>query len=191
MSTGVTVPLMYEFDSVSVSSYEASSLATKLSEKSGDGWEVVAIVPAGSDITAFLKREASGASDTASAPAEEPAVSEPAGWGTAPASTGHRSVGLGCDDVDVHRCRHRRLALIDTGRQHAGQHSGVLRAQHTIGAGRLVRRPRRSLRAALLGRVRLDRARLPRRPAVHRPARRLTIRVFAAIRVCDVRRPHA
>ena len=86
---------MYEFDSVSVSSYEASSLATKLGEKSGDGWEVVAIVPAGSDITAFLKREASGAPDTASAPAEEPAVSEPAGWGTAPASTGTEASGWG------------------------------------------------------------------------------------------------
>ena len=60
-SRGVTVPLMYEFDSVSVSSYEASSLAAKLTEKSGDGWEVVAIVPAGSDITAFLKRESTSA----------------------------------------------------------------------------------------------------------------------------------
>ena len=55
---------MYEFDSVSASSYEASSLATKLSEKSADGWEVVAIVPAGSDITAFLKREATSDATT-------------------------------------------------------------------------------------------------------------------------------
>ena len=47
---------MYEFDSVSVSTYEASSLAAKLTERSGDGWDVVAIVPAGSEITAYLRR---------------------------------------------------------------------------------------------------------------------------------------
>jgi hypothetical protein len=88
---------MYEFDSVSASSYEASSLAAKLSEKSADGWEVVAIVPAGSDITAFLKRESTRSSTASTstepaaavtAAAAEPAVSEPAGWGSAPASTG-------------------------------------------------------------------------------------------------------
>ena len=92
---------MYEFDSVSASSYEASSLAAKLSEKSADGWEVVAIVPAGSDITAFLKRESTGSASTASttststepaaatstAAATEPAVTEPAGWGSAPAAS--------------------------------------------------------------------------------------------------------
>ena len=96
----VTVPAMYEFDSVSVSTYEAASLAAKLSEKSADGWDVVAIVPAGSDITAFLKRASSDATASTATPAEtaasaaaEPATatgaaaSEPAGWGTAPASS--------------------------------------------------------------------------------------------------------
>ncbi|MET0579474.1 MAG: hypothetical protein ABW122_12515, partial [Ilumatobacteraceae bacterium] len=94
---------MYEFDSVSVSTYEASSLAAKLTEKSGDGWEIVAIVPTGSDITAYIKR--SGSADTASTTApvvtEDAAstwgtdaaataavtASEPAGWGSAPDST--------------------------------------------------------------------------------------------------------
>ena len=47
LGPGVTVSAMYEFDSVSVSTYEAASLAAKLTEKSADGWEVVAIVPAG------------------------------------------------------------------------------------------------------------------------------------------------
>jgi hypothetical protein len=92
---------MYEFDSVSVSTYEAASLAAKLSERSADGWEVVAIVPAGSDITAYVKRSADGAATStspaadatiASSAAAEPvttgsgsdAVSEPSGWGTAP-----------------------------------------------------------------------------------------------------------
>jgi Protein of unknown function (DUF2510) len=100
---------MYEFDSVSVSSYEATSLAAKLTEKSGDGWDVVTIVPAGSEITAYLRREKSGApaettaepaaafaasstsswETTSSGPAETPtsAVSEPAGWGSTPEST--------------------------------------------------------------------------------------------------------
>src|SRR5215213_5896885 len=73
---------MYEFDVVSVSTYEAASLAAKLTEKSADGWEVVAIVPAGSDITAYLKKTAPDAA------APEATSSEPAGWGTAPAAAG-------------------------------------------------------------------------------------------------------
>jgi hypothetical protein len=94
---------MYEFDAVSVSTYEAASLAAKLTEKSADGWDVVAIVPAGSDITAYLKRTSSDAAastenagvaavtaatvaDTASTADSAPAASEPAGWGTAPAA---------------------------------------------------------------------------------------------------------
>jgi Protein of unknown function (DUF2510) len=99
---------MYEFDSISVSSYEASSLAAKLTERSGDGWDVVAIVPAGSEITAYLRRSGSGSSesatsdDTAGAAASSSTSSwdtagagavaastpsEPAGWSSAPDST--------------------------------------------------------------------------------------------------------
>jgi hypothetical protein len=48
---------MYDFESVSVSSYEAGSLAATLTERSADGWDVVAIVPAGSDVVAYLRRE--------------------------------------------------------------------------------------------------------------------------------------
>jgi hypothetical protein len=84
---------MYEFDAVSVSSFEAASLAAKLSEKSAEGWDVVAIVPAGSDVTAFLKRASTGASAEATtdaaadtAPTTTGAVAEPAGWGSAPAA---------------------------------------------------------------------------------------------------------
>lgn len=105
---------MYEFDSISVSSYEASSLAAKLTERSGDGWDVVAIVPAGSEITAFLRRAGSASSDAATtgetaayaasstsswdttgsgAAASTP--SEPAGWGTAPESGSTTSGGWG------------------------------------------------------------------------------------------------
>ncbi len=51
---------MQEFSSISVSSYEAGALAGRLTEQSRDGWSVVAIVPAGSTITAYLSRHADG-----------------------------------------------------------------------------------------------------------------------------------
>lgn len=47
---------MHEFDSVSVSSLEAASLAATLTERSADGWDVVTVVPAGSELVAFLRR---------------------------------------------------------------------------------------------------------------------------------------
>ena len=65
---------MQEFDSISVSSYEAESLSARLGERSAQGWSVVSIVAAGSDIVAFLSREGSGA-------AAEPAAAEPAAAG--------------------------------------------------------------------------------------------------------------
>ncbi len=52
---------MQEFTSISVSSYDAASLADKLTEKSSAGWDVVAIVPAGTNITAYLCRAADAA----------------------------------------------------------------------------------------------------------------------------------
>ena len=50
---------MQEFTSISVSSYEADTLTALLNEKSGDGWNVVAIVPTGSTVTAYLSKEKS------------------------------------------------------------------------------------------------------------------------------------
>ena len=52
---------MQEFTSLSVSSYEADTLPALLNEKSGDGWNVVAIVPTGSTVTAYLSKEKSEA----------------------------------------------------------------------------------------------------------------------------------
>jgi hypothetical protein len=95
---------MHEYATVSSSSYDPASLAAKLTEKSGQGWNVVAIVPTGGDITAFLSREADGSDEPSKAaatpeaspaiageviavvPAPEP-VSEPAGWAVAPEPT--------------------------------------------------------------------------------------------------------
>ena len=63
---------MQEFSSISVSSYEAGSLAARLTEQSRDGWSVVSIVPTGSTVTAYLCRDADAAT-AAAAPAGEPA----------------------------------------------------------------------------------------------------------------------
>jgi hypothetical protein len=52
---------MYEFEAVSVSSFEAASLAATLTERSADGWDVVSIVPAGSDVIAYLRRSTGAA----------------------------------------------------------------------------------------------------------------------------------
>lgn len=74
---------MLEFTSVSVSSYEASNLSDELQRLSGEGWTVVSIVNAGSDIVAYLSRQASGApQEHAAAPAaEQPAQGGGVGWG--------------------------------------------------------------------------------------------------------------
>jgi hypothetical protein len=55
---------MQEFSSISVSSYEAGALADQLTEQSRAGWSVVAIVPTGSAVTAYLSRSADGAADS-------------------------------------------------------------------------------------------------------------------------------
>jgi hypothetical protein len=106
---------MQEFESISASSYDPSALATKLTAKAAEGWNVVAIVPTGGDVTAFLSRDSDGGKaepaaepKSAAAPAEaivekeeakvEPApmpeveskpepVVEPAGWAVAPEPT--------------------------------------------------------------------------------------------------------
>lgn len=79
---------MQEFDCIKVSSYEAETLSAKLTERSADGWDVVSIVAAGSDVVAYLSRESNGVA-TAAAPAAAAtaAAEEPSGWGSAPAAT--------------------------------------------------------------------------------------------------------
>jgi hypothetical protein len=61
---------MQEFSSVTASSYDAESLAPMLNDKAADGWSVVSIVAAGTNIVAYLQREA-GDHDSAAAPATE------------------------------------------------------------------------------------------------------------------------
>ena len=65
---------MQEFSSVTASSYDPDSLAPLLSEKAVDGWSVVSIVAAGTNIVAYLQREADehAFEPTVDAAAEEP-----------------------------------------------------------------------------------------------------------------------
>jgi hypothetical protein len=74
---------MQEFESISASSYDPSALAAKLTAKAAEGWSVVAIVPTGGDVTAFLSRGDRRAAPTstteaAQAPSPDPVVVETA-----------------------------------------------------------------------------------------------------------------
>ncbi|MEX0847132.1 MAG: DUF2510 domain-containing protein [Ilumatobacteraceae bacterium] len=71
---------MQEFTTVSSSSYDPAALATKLNEKSADGWSVVSIVSTGGDVTAFLSRQAD-ASAVAAMPVEATTTSSDSPWG--------------------------------------------------------------------------------------------------------------
>ena len=79
---------MHEYSSVSASSYDPGALVAKLNEAAADGWDVVAIVPTGGDVSAFLRRGGGEATAEAGDPtgemelvgatvAEEVAVEEP------------------------------------------------------------------------------------------------------------------
>ena len=91
---------MQEFSSVTASSYDAEALAPLLTEKAAEGWAVISIVAAGTNIVAYLSRDSADADVPAAeieteaaptlpgddAPVSDAAADadEPAGWGTAP-----------------------------------------------------------------------------------------------------------
>ena len=85
---------MQEFATVSASSFDPAALASKLTEKSAEGWSIVSIVPTGGDVTAFLSRSGGAESAPESAaepiviiaaePEPAPAPAEPVGWAVAP-----------------------------------------------------------------------------------------------------------
>ncbi|MGA9278998.1 hypothetical protein, partial [Ilumatobacter sp.] len=62
---------MQEFSSVIASSYDADSLAPMLTEKAREGWSVVSIVAAGTNVVAYLSRGAG--TDTTESSTAEPA----------------------------------------------------------------------------------------------------------------------
>lgn len=82
---------MKEFVSVKVSSFDHAALATTLTSKSADGWDVVSVVAVGNDIVAYLSREttrhastpASGSSPAATITSS---ATEPSGWAAASAA---------------------------------------------------------------------------------------------------------
>jgi hypothetical protein len=120
---------MQEFSSVTASSYDAESLAPLLTERAADGWSVVSIVAAGTNIVAYLEREASAhavdptspdatatdepstatpfvpaatAAAAAAAAVETPAVvDEPAGWATAVAETATTTATTTAGDTSI------------------------------------------------------------------------------------------
>lgn len=68
---------MQEFSSVTASSYDAESLAPMLNDKAADGWSVVSIVAAGTNIVAYLQRDADEHASTAAPDAEEAPADDP------------------------------------------------------------------------------------------------------------------
>ena len=62
---------MHEYSSVSASSYDPGALVAKLNEAAADGWDVVAIVPTGGDVSAFLRRGGGEATAEAGDPTGE------------------------------------------------------------------------------------------------------------------------
>ena len=51
---------MQEFSSISVSTYNPDELVGQLNDQVKTGWSVVAIVPTGSTVTAYLSRDSAG-----------------------------------------------------------------------------------------------------------------------------------
>jgi hypothetical protein len=98
-ATMANVRRMHEFSSISVSAFEADTLAAQLTEQAAEGWDVVAIVTADSKVIAYLRREAGAAPVEEAAPVESVAgdatspafvaavttpEEEPAGWAAEP-----------------------------------------------------------------------------------------------------------
>jgi hypothetical protein len=79
-----------EFVSIKVSSFDHAALATSLTTKAAEGWDVVSVVAVGNDIVAYLSREATknsasstAGSASASSASSSSGSSEPAGWASA------------------------------------------------------------------------------------------------------------
>jgi hypothetical protein len=91
---------MYEFDSVSVSAFEAAELAATLTAKSAEGWDVAAVVTAGSDVVAYLRR-ATGEDAAKEDDTVETSVPESTITGHEPAGTAAESVGAASTASDL------------------------------------------------------------------------------------------
>ena len=92
---------MQEFSSVTASSYDAESLAPMLTEKAQEGWSVVSIVSAGTNVVAYLTRGADAA-PAASEPDAADVDTDDAGGSAVPvaaaAAVGGAAVASAADD---------------------------------------------------------------------------------------------
>jgi hypothetical protein len=88
---------MQEFSTASASAKDPAALAATLTEKSTQGWNVVAIVTTATEVTAFLSREATTSAAPAAATPSMAAssVAEPAGWAVAPESAASSMAPIG------------------------------------------------------------------------------------------------
>lgn len=100
---------MQDFSSISVSSYEAGTLAERLTERSNEGWSVVAIVPTGSTVTAYLSRP----SDAGSAASDAEATAEH-----------HEPERVSVDDIVADEIAVAEVAVADVAEQ-SGHDSGA------------------------------------------------------------------
>jgi hypothetical protein len=96
----------FEFITVTASAYDAATMASKLTAHSAEGWEVVAIVPTGGELTAFCRRPAT--TDTAAAtaaqaatPAATPAATAPVTPADLPAAAANKTVAVSVPPVAV------------------------------------------------------------------------------------------
>lgn len=95
-----------EFVSISVSTYDSASLATRLTERSAEGWSVVSIVQTGTTVTAFLSRPVGGvvvgaSPGAASAAAVAPSVSTAAANTATSETTAGDTSGAGTASSDT------------------------------------------------------------------------------------------
>ncbi len=97
---------MQEFSSITASSYDAESLAPMLTAKSAEGWEVVSIVAAGTNIVAYLTREGADSVSAGNEAADEAvAASEVTDAGSDPAD----AAAAGTEATDAYAA-----AVVDT-----------------------------------------------------------------------------
>ncbi len=86
---------MQEFSSVTASSYDAESLAPMLTEKAQDGWSVVSIVSAGTNVVAYLTRRAHAAQTVAEPDTDATDSTDDGGDSAAPVTAGVEGVAAG------------------------------------------------------------------------------------------------
>ena len=141
---------MYEYSSVSASSYDPGALVAKLNEAAADGWDVVSIVPTGGDVSAFLRRDLDAELDEAIAEevALEDAIAEEEAIEEAEAELAAEDALGGAEEPD--RGSGRRAFVEEVAAEEARRAAvdDVLRWRPAPGPPTVPRRPHRPSRPA-------------------------------------------